>query len=85
MTSKPDAKPSPTHDELLDHEYDGIREYNNPLPRWWLGLFYATIVFTAVYLPWHWLGYGKTGAESYREEVAAAQKTPTPPVSAASP
>lgn len=32
------------------HVYDGIEEYNNPLPRWWLNMFYITLVFTLVYL-----------------------------------
>ena len=31
------------------HEWDGIRELNNPLPRWWLWTFYATIVWALVY------------------------------------
>ena len=31
------------------HEWDGIRELNTPLPRWWLWLFYATIVWAVVY------------------------------------
>jgi len=31
------------------HEWDGIRELNTPLPRWWLWLFYATIAFSFVY------------------------------------
>ena len=31
------------------HEWDGIREYNNPLPRWWLWTFYATIVWAIGY------------------------------------
>jgi cytochrome c oxidase cbb3-type subunit 3 len=37
-------------DGTTGHEYDGIREYNNPLPRWWLWLFWITIVFSVVYL-----------------------------------
>lgn len=37
-------------DGTTGHEYDGIREYNNPLPRWWLVLFWITIVFGLVYL-----------------------------------
>jgi cytochrome c oxidase cbb3-type subunit 3 len=31
------------------HEWDGIKELNNPLPRWWLWLFYVTIVWGAIY------------------------------------
>ena len=30
--------------ESMGHEFDGIVEINNPLPRWWTILFYATIV-----------------------------------------
>ncbi len=36
--------------EALAHEYDGIREINNPLPRWWSYLFWATIAFALSYL-----------------------------------
>jgi cytochrome c oxidase cbb3-type subunit III len=36
--------------ETTGHEWDGITEYNNPLPKWWLYLFYATIVWSAVYV-----------------------------------
>ncbi|MDQ2078455.1 cytochrome-c oxidase, cbb3-type subunit III [Marinimicrobium sp. ABcell2] len=32
------------------HVYDGIEEYDNPLPRWWFNLFIATFIFSAVYL-----------------------------------
>jgi cytochrome c oxidase cbb3-type subunit 3 len=35
------------------HEWDGIRELNTPLPRWWLWTFYATILFAVLY----WLVY----------------------------
>ncbi|MCL4123220.1 UNVERIFIED_CONTAM: hypothetical protein GTU68_017412 [Idotea baltica] len=36
--------------EDMGHEYDGIRELNNPLPKWWSYMFWATIVFAIVYL-----------------------------------
>ncbi len=32
------------------HEWDGIRELNNPLPRWWLLVFYACILFSLVWV-----------------------------------
>ncbi|MDO6496821.1 cytochrome-c oxidase, cbb3-type subunit III [Photobacterium sanguinicancri] len=36
--------------EDMGHEYDGIREINNPLPKWWSYMFWGTLVFGAVYL-----------------------------------
>lgn len=35
--------------ETTGHEWDGIRELNNPLPRWWLWTFYLTIIWTIGY------------------------------------
>jgi cbb3-type cytochrome c oxidase subunit III len=35
---------------LLDHEVDGIRELDNKLPRWWVWLFYLSILFGVIYL-----------------------------------
>ncbi|MFE1600274.1 cytochrome-c oxidase, cbb3-type subunit III [Methylobacterium sp. ID0610] len=39
--------------ETTGHEWDGIREYNNPLPRWWLYSLYATMVWALGY----WVAY----------------------------
>ena len=39
----------PERERLLDHDYDGIREYDNPMPRWWVWIFWGTIVFSLVY------------------------------------
>lgn len=36
--------------ETTGHEWDGIKELNNPLPRWWLWIFYASIVWSIIYM-----------------------------------
>lgn len=36
--------------ETTGHEWDGIRELNNPMPRWWLWTFYATIIWAVGYM-----------------------------------
>ena len=38
-----------TQGRTTGHEWDGIREYDRPLPRWWLWVFYATIVWAFAY------------------------------------
>jgi len=35
--------------ETTGHEWDGIKELDNPLPRWWLIIFYACVAFSVVY------------------------------------
>ena len=38
------------NDRLLDHSYDGIQEYDNPMPRWWLATLWGTVIFSVLYL-----------------------------------
>lgn len=60
---------------LLDHEADGIRELDNNLPRWWVWLFYITIIFSAMYLCYyHVFAMGKSSAAEYEAESAAGEK-----------
>ncbi|MEZ5724808.1 MAG: cytochrome-c oxidase, cbb3-type subunit III [Paracoccaceae bacterium] len=59
------------------HSWDGITEYDNPMPRWWLWTFYVTIVwglaYTFFYPAWPLLNGATQGIlhTSYRKEVAA--------------
>lgn len=58
----------------LDHNYDGIKELDNSLPPWWLYMFYATIIFGAVYLVrYHMLG-GDNQVMEYEKAVAQAKR-----------
>ena len=61
-------------DELLDHDYDGIKEYDNPLPNWWLWLFYGTVLFALIYTPYILFGFGDSTGQEYEKEVAAAME-----------
>jgi cytochrome c oxidase cbb3-type subunit 3 len=63
----------PEQDRLLDHNYDGIQEYDNPMPGWWVWLFWATIAFSVLYwinLPG--IGTGRGRIANYEREMAAA-------------
>ncbi|MBL8862932.1 MAG: c-type cytochrome [Planctomycetes bacterium] len=62
-------------DVPLGHEYDGIQEYDNRLPNWWLFTLYGSIVFSVGYwLFYHTFGIGHTQDEGLaREERIAAE------------
>ncbi len=60
-------------DEMLDHEFDGIREYDNPPPNWIMWLLWASIVVAIFY----WMGYqtfgvGRLPTQKYEDEMARA-------------
>lgn len=58
---------------ISGHEYDGIKELDNKLPKWWLWLFYITIIFSAVYFTrYHIINTGDLQDEEYKKEVEAA-------------
>lgn len=58
---------------LIEHQYDGIQELNNPTPAWFMYLFYATIIFAFSYLLiYHVLGAGQLQDAEYKTEVAQA-------------
>lgn len=70
MSADPAAGP-----KLLDHRYDDIQEYDNPLPGWWSLIYVATVIFSIGYAYYfHGGGPGKTEAQNYDAEFAAYQE-----------
>lgn len=64
------------YDKVLGHadECDGIEEYDNPLPAWWLGLFAITVVFGVMYaVDYHFISF-RSEAGAYDAEMAAARE-----------
>lgn len=50
MSAPKKTQRRPGEVETTGHEWDGIEEFNNPLPRWWLWTFYATIIWAFGYM-----------------------------------
>ena len=73
-------RPGDPKPEDTSHIWDGdITEYNKPLPKWWINLFYITIVFSIGYLAWYpgfgayagkggWTPAGEHDAEKARQD-----------------
>ncbi|WP_454910747.1 cytochrome-c oxidase, cbb3-type subunit III [Stutzerimonas chloritidismutans] len=49
LATRKGQRPDST-EETVGHSYDGIEEYDNPLPRWWFMLFVGTVIFALGYL-----------------------------------
>jgi cytochrome c oxidase cbb3-type subunit 3 len=74
---------SNTTDQTMGHSFDGIEEYDNPLPKWWFWLFVGTLVFSVGYLILYpglgnWKGIlpgyenGWTGVNEWQKEMDKA-------------
>ncbi|MGV0318147.1 MULTISPECIES: cytochrome-c oxidase, cbb3-type subunit III [Pseudomonas] len=72
-----------TTDQTMGHSFDGIEEYDNPLPKWWFWLFVGTLVFSVGYLILYpglgnWKGIlpgyenGWTGVNEWQKEMDKA-------------
>lgn len=65
---------SQDNDRIIDdHEYDGIHEYDNPLPAWWLMVFFGTIIFAFIYWMHYTVGGGPTLVDELKVDSAAMQ------------
>ncbi len=79
--SKTPVTKTPNDPDTTGHSWDGIEEFNNPLPRWWLWTFYATIawgvVYTILFPAWPLVSQATPGVlgfstrENVRTEIAA--------------
>ena len=68
------------YSQTTTHEWDGIQEYNNPLPKWWFYMFLIAILFAIGYLI-YFLGFGSftgkgkwTSVKQYNDEMNKAQE-----------
>jgi len=68
----PSAEPVDEQGLLDNHNYDGIQEYDNPIPGWWKQIFLATIIFSPLYVLWfHAPGMERDLLDQYDRAYAA--------------
>ena len=69
----PNERDELTGTETTGHEWDGIQELNTPLPRWWLYILYACILFSVVYWvlypAWPWINDYSRGVLGWSRHV----------------
>jgi cytochrome c oxidase cbb3-type subunit 3 len=71
---------SKARDQVLGHadEADGIEEYDNPLPDWWVGLFWVTIAWALAYsVHYHLIAHRSPEKALAAEMADARQRWPT--------
>lgn len=77
MSKQPDKK-SPGRVETTGHVWDGVEELNNPLPRWWVWIFYATIIwgvaYTIAYPAWPMVSRATAGVLGYSTRGEAVRE-----------
>ncbi len=72
MQHPTDPSNTPVADPLTGHEYDGIVEYDNPMPAWWVRIFWATFFFSiGYYVHYQLTGNGSSVEQSYAAEMQA--------------
>ena len=70
----PPATAAPEGHVIEGHTYDGIREYDNPMPGWWVAIFWAGIVFAPIYILGINLGYIDTYEDNFAEAGAELER-----------
>lgn len=68
----------PTGTDFVGHEWDGIEELDTPLPRWWLIIFYASIIwaaaYTVAYPAWPLINSATQGVLGYSSRAELAEE-----------
>ena len=60
-------------DQSFEHDYDGIKEYDNPMPGWLMAIWWGSLIFSAAYLMYFALSFGETTMDAeYRQDTANA-------------
>jgi cytochrome c oxidase cbb3-type subunit 3 len=71
-------KDAATGQMTTGHEWDGIKELNTPLPKWWLYVFYATCVYALIwwvlYPSWPWINTYFGGVLGYDQREALEER-----------
>lgn len=59
---------------IMGHEYDGIKEFDNPLPMWWLWTFFGTIIFSFIYYIHYEFKVGPTLEQELANDMSVIEK-----------
>ncbi len=74
-SEKADPSGVSSQNQLLAHEYDGIREYDNPLPKWWVWIFAGSFWFSLGYFfHYHVSHNGQSVAAEYQADLRDARE-----------
>lgn len=71
MSATHDSNPAASEPIILEHESDGIQEYDNPMPAWWSSIFWWSIGFSALYALYYMIGIGPGAQAEYKSDLGA--------------
>lgn len=73
-TNTNDATTQEEKKYITDHSYDGIREFDFPLPNWWIITFAGTAIFAAIYFVVYQFGYAPDLRQELASDLAAVKQ-----------